>query len=119
MARGGFMGQDNGPDVLNYNEPPHGQPSLWCCWIPTQDGRALEWNGSEKFYGALEWMQYLVEHFLQPSPLARQAQPEDFEFLQGHELNGLIQAQGEYPLDQWTLFVSENRVGMIDGHVTI
>ena len=37
----------------------------------------------------------------------------------GHEMNGLIQAQGEDPLDQWTLFVSENRVGMVDGHVRL
>jgi len=64
-------------------------------------------------------MQYLVEHFLQPDPLARQAHPEEFAFLQGHELNGLIQATGEELFDLWTLFVSENRVGVVDGHITL
>lgn len=119
VARGGFAGQDNGPDVLDYNEPPHGQPSLWCQWVPTEDGSGLEWNEMEKFYFAFEWMQYLVEHFLKPNALARQAAPQEFAFLQGHEMNGLIQAQGEEPEDQWTLFVSQNRVGMVDGHVTL
>ena len=64
VAREGFMGQDNGPDVLDYNEPPQGQPGLWCQWVPTEDKAGLEWNGVEKFYFAMEWMQYLVEHFL-------------------------------------------------------
>jgi hypothetical protein len=117
VERGGYMGQEKGPDVRDFNTPPEGQPSLWCQWVPTEDGSALEWNGDENFIAPVEWMQYLIEHFLQPNPLARQAQPEEFAFLQGHELNGLIRAQGEVDDDQWTLFVTENRVGVVDGHL--
>jgi hypothetical protein len=41
-----------------------GQPNDRCGWIPTDDGTAIVWDGSEKFYNGPEWMQYLIDHFL-------------------------------------------------------
>jgi hypothetical protein len=108
VHRSGFYGQDNGPDVRNYNEPPAGQPGLWCKWESTPDGTAIEWNGDEKFYDASEWMQYLIDHFIGPDPHARKELP----FLTGHNCNGEIEAQGEDRDDRWKLVVKDNRVSV-------
>src|SRR5699024_2743944 len=59
-------GQGLDADIHNYNKPPAGQPSLWVCWEPSDDGTQIAWNGAEKFSGALAWMTYLIEHFLKP-----------------------------------------------------
>jgi hypothetical protein len=66
VGAGGFMGQERSPDVLDYNDPPSGQPSLWCKWEPSDDGLSIAWNGAEKFYAYTEWLNYLIDHFLRP-----------------------------------------------------
>lgn len=68
-------------------------PSMYCQWVPTTNGDAIEWNGGEKFYGSLEWMRYLIENFLQ-----------------SYTLNGEIIAQGEDMMDRWLLVVKDNKV---------
>ena len=25
-------------------------PGIWCQWVPTDDGKGIEWDGGEKFY---------------------------------------------------------------------
>lgn len=106
VDRGGYMGQDSGPDVLNYNRPPAGQPGLWCHWVPTEDGTAIEWDGGEKLYEADLWMAYLIAHFLTPNAYAKSELP----FLQGHTCNGESFAQGEDSSDRWILYVQDNKV---------
>ena len=106
----GDFGQDRENDIRNYNRPPEGQPGLWCNWQPTSDGSAIEWSGAEKFYSSMEWMQYLIDHFIGSNPIAKQLHPEEFSFLQSHTLNGEIGAQGEDRTDKWTLIVTDNIV---------
>jgi hypothetical protein len=104
---GNNFGQDHTPDVLDYNRPPPGQPGLWCHWVPTEDGREIEWDGGEKFYDAAAWMQYIINHFLKPGCFAKCALP----FLQAnHVVNGNIEAHGEDHDDQWLLRVINNKV---------
>ena len=101
-------------NVLDDNNPPEGQPSLWCNWVPTHDGEAIVWNEVEKFYESVEWMQYLIDHFLKPNAIAKDALP----FLQAnHTLNGEIFAQGEEPDDVWKLVVTDNVVEYKQGRV--
>ena len=50
-------------DLDMYNTPAPGQPSLWCGWQPCWDGCCLSFDGREKFYGATEWLGYLIDHF--------------------------------------------------------
>jgi len=114
VDRGGFAGQEDGPDVIDYNQPPKGQPSLWCQWMPSEDGTAIVWDGGEKFYYAPEWMKYLIEHFVGDAPLAKAALP----FLQRHKLNGEIKAQGEDADDQWLLIVEDNKVSVADAIIS-
>ncbi|GAA2119048.1 hypothetical protein GCM10009759_66800 [Kitasatospora saccharophila] len=105
----GFMGQGHDPDVRDHNEPPAGQPGLWCKWEPTADGAAIAWNRNEKFYRATEWMAYLVEHFLRPG--ARAAGEPGFEgFTFDHVLDGVVDARGEESYDSWQLTVRGNEV---------
>lgn len=102
----GPAGQGNDPDIRDHNAPPQGQPGLWCQWVPTEDGAAIEWDGGEKFYDPVEWMAYLIEHFIGSAPQAKAQLP----FLQPHTLNGVIEAEGEESGDIWRLIVKDNEV---------
>ena len=93
----GFMGQDGDNSVTSYNDPPAGQPGLWCQWVPSEDGSAIEWDQGEKFYDYVAWMKYLINHFLKPW---------------GYVANGEIQFQGEDEDDRGILVVKDNRVGV-------
>jgi hypothetical protein len=116
VERGGYMGQDyDPPNVIDYNEPPPGQPSLWCQWAPSEDGTSIAWDGGEKFYNAGEWMTYIIEHFVGPAPKAKSALP----FLQGHKIEGTINAQGEDRSDVWRIIVTDGVVRTERGEVTI
>lgn len=103
----GEFGQGHDDDILDYNNPPEGQPNLWCSWVPTSDGSSIEWSGAEKFYEAEKWMQYLIDHFLRPGRYAWM-----LPFLQDHTCNGSILAQGEDIGDRWKLIVTDNQVSV-------
>lgn len=60
----GFAGQDDDPSVIDHNYQPPGQPGLWCQWVPNEDGTEIVWDEGEKFYEYIEWITYLIEHFL-------------------------------------------------------
>lgn len=103
----GYAGQGDDPDIIGFNQPPPGQPSLWCQWVPTDDSAGIEWDGGEKFYDAAEWMQYIIDHFLKPGAYAKSQLP----FLQAnHVVSGVIEAQGEEMDDRWKLVVEGNKV---------
>ncbi len=50
--------------IIDVNEPPELCPGLWCQWIPSADGLGIEWDGGEKFYNYLEWIQFIKVYFL-------------------------------------------------------
>jgi hypothetical protein len=107
----GFAGQGHDSDIRDYNNPPEGQPGLWCQWVPIDDGTAIEWDGQEKFYEAEEWMAYLIDHFLKPGAEASKSDDPQFAgFTFDHVVNGTIEAQGEDPDDKWRLVVEDNVV---------
>jgi hypothetical protein len=110
-------GANKDDDIQDSNKPPEGQPGLWCQWVPTEEGDALVWDGGEKFYCSLEWMGYLIKHFLKPNPIAKALHPDKFSFLQGHTLNGTITAQGECASDIWKLVVENNYVRQVQGKI--
>lgn len=92
---GGWAGQDNENNVIHYNDPPKTQPGLWCKWCPTEDGLGIEWNGREKFYNYVEWLQYLIEKVLKP---------------RGYILRGDVYWQGETCYDAGCISVENNIV---------
>lgn len=106
VGGGGLAGQAREDDIIDYNMPPEEQPGLWCQWVPNRFGNKIEWDGGEKFYNSVEWMEYIIDHFFGDDPLAKSELP----FLQSHKLNGEILAQGEDIDDRWRLIVKDNVV---------
>jgi len=89
-------GQRRTSDITDYNRPPQGQPGLWCQWVPSQQGRDLiEWDGGEKFYNYVEWIEYLIEHFLNKW---------------GYKLNGMVEWSGEEDDDRGRIVIDDNKV---------
>jgi hypothetical protein len=76
----GDYGQTKDASVIDYNTPPSTQPGLWLQWIPSDDGETIQWDGGEKFYNYVEWLEYLIEMILSP---------------RGYVLNGEVEWQGE------------------------
>ena len=93
VGAGGFLGQKEDESILDYNNPPKHQPGLWCNW--TTDGKELYWNGSEKFYHYIEWLDYLIVDF----------------FVQWDvKLNGEVEWQGDDEDDSGTITIIDNVV---------
>lgn len=92
---GGEFGQNHDANIVDYNQEPRTQPSLWLQWIPTEDRLSLEWDGNEKFYSYTEWLVYLIYKILAPN---------------GYVLNGTIVWQGEETGDVGEITVKNNKV---------
>ena len=102
VGEGGFMGQDGGEDVLDQNRPPPGQPGLWCQWTPSEDGTKIVHDEGEKFYDYVEWLEYIVAHFLMPWGLT---------------LNGEVKWDGEESSDVGIIRVVDNVVSQHAGRI--
>lgn len=86
--------EDNG-SVIDDNNPPESQPSLWCDWVPSEDGTAIEHNCGEKFCNYIEWIQYLLENFL---------------IGWGYKVNGSVKWQGEEINDRGIIQIKNNKI---------
>jgi hypothetical protein len=102
VGAGGMAGQESTGDVVDYNRPPSTQPGLWCQWIPTSDGTAIEWDGGEKFYDYVEWIEYLIANFFKPW---------------GYVLNGSVEWSGEDREDVGVIEIANNEVNVKQGHI--
>jgi len=61
-----FVGEPtpDDPTLLGNFETATSQPaSYYCQWMPSDDGKLLVWDGGEKFYEYVEWLQYLIDNF--------------------------------------------------------
>lgn len=92
---GGLAGQNREKSILEYNQAPQTQPGLWCQWVPNNDRVTIEWDGNEKFYNYLEWLEYIIEKVLEP---------------RGYKLNGLVSWQGEEASDFGQIKVKNNEI---------
>ena len=89
----GEYGQGNDDNIVSFNNEPSTQPSLWCQWIPTEDGTGIEWDCGEKFYSYNDWLFYLIHKILAPN---------------GYTLNGVVKWQGEEVGDVGKIVVIDN-----------
>lgn len=97
------FGQENTKDILDYNQQPRTQPGLWCQWIiPEDDYATIVWDGGEKFYSYVEWLEYLIENFLKPN---------------GYIVNGTVYFDGEAPQDAGSIIVKDNVIDVIYGPI--
>ena len=60
------------------------------------------WNGGEKFYNYIEWLEYLIKNLLEPW---------------GYALNGEVTWQGEERDDIGKLIVTNNKVSVKNGTI--
>lgn len=104
----GSWGHDT-EGVTHNNEIPSGVPSLWCNFIPSEDGARLEWSGAEKTAEGPQWIRYLINTFLKPN--ARTSGVAGFEsFTFDHIVNGMMVGQGEDVTDRFIIKVKNNAV---------
>lgn len=96
----GYAGQDRDGSVVDYNDPPAGQPGLWCKWVPNELGTGIVWDRGEKFYDYIAWLEYLLEHFLTPW---------------GYVVNGRVAWKGEDRADTGVIIVTANAVEVPGG----
>lgn len=82
-------------DVINYNRAPSEQPGLWCQWVPSEDGTTIVWDEGEKFYAYVEWIEYIIEHFMERW---------------GRKLNGVVRWDGEESDDVGAIVIVDNQV---------
>ena len=93
------FGQTQDESIIDYNGFEKAvQPGLWCQWIIKDD--SLVWDGGEKFYNYVEWLQYLIDNFFDPL---------------GYELSGDIAWQGEDPDDCGVIHVANNYIEVQHG----
>ena len=55
--------------LVKFSETRHDDintPNIWCNWRPTDDRKSIEWNGMEKFYNYIEWIEYLIRKVFEP-----------------------------------------------------
>lgn len=99
----GCMGQDNDATVVDHNTHPSTQPGLWCGWRPNDEGTAIVWDGGEKFYHYVEWIQYIITNFLAPK---------------GYILTGDVRWEGEDSDDVGIIRIVNNVVTAHSGQMT-
>jgi len=108
----GQSGQSNDASIIDYNVPP-GQagfmrdtkgavPGLWCGWCIENNGSELMWDGGEKFYNYVEWLNYIFTHFFKPW---------------GIKAKGEIHWYGEDRTDMGKIKVRDNEVFIFSGEV--
>tara|TARA_A200000113_G_scaffold222467_2_gene236116 strand:+ start:583 stop:1065 length:483 start_codon:yes stop_codon:yes gene_type:complete len=83
------FGQTNYPEILNYNQPPPNQPSLWCDFTYNRKSQVIEWKESEKTREGLAWIRYII-NLVQSH---------------GYDLNGHMKWQGEEEDDKGDLYM--------------
>ncbi|KAI8865989.1 hypothetical protein GQ42DRAFT_165783 [Ramicandelaber brevisporus] len=86
--------------VIDHNNPPDSQPSLYCQWTVARDKHGndiLKWDQVEKFYCYTEWLRYLIANFFKPW---------------GYTLNGTVHWQGESDDDTGTITMVNNIISV-------
>jgi hypothetical protein len=93
-----FGQNDNDETIIDYNKPPGEQPNLWCQWKYFEDHNIIAWDGDEKFYNYVEWIEYIIKHILSPRK---------------YKLNGEVKWIGEESDDRGTIIINKNDVMVI------
>lgn len=96
-------------DLHRFHVPAPGQPSLWCDWLPCEDGCCLVYSGNERFAAPVGWLRYLIEHFLKPGAAGRgEERLAGFGF--DHVLNGMVVGCRRDLKQLFSLVVRDNTV---------
>lgn len=92
----GRFGEDIFPEsVVDENQPPATQPSLWCEWLLAEDNQTIQCGFGDMFESYVEWIQYLIDKILAPN---------------GYYVNGRVAYRGEEFTDFGLIEVNNNKV---------
>jgi hypothetical protein len=72
-------------------------PSFYCEWRPSEDGASLGWDGSEKFYGYVEWLEWLIDRVFREH---------------GYAVSGRVRFMGEEIGDGGTIVADGSKVSV-------
>lgn len=101
----------DGIETERYNTVHPRQPSFWCDWQPCWDGCCITWSGGEKFYNAVPWLEYLIDHFLRPGAYAESSELSELAgFTFDHRADGVIAACRRDNKELSLIRVDDNRV---------
>jgi len=77
------------------------KPSIWLQWIVEEyhDTHYLVWDGNEKFYNYIEWLEYLIKYFFKPNNLS---------------ITGRVRWRGEEFNDMGVIEVEDNDVEVLE-----
>ena len=78
---------------IDYNDSKS-QPGLWCQWVINENNE-LGWDGVEKFYNYVEWLEFLIDNFFSKW---------------GCVLNGKIKYRGRDYSDRGYIEVIDNNI---------
>jgi hypothetical protein len=84
--------------IIDMNESPSRQPSLWCQWYYSRNTNSIKWDGDEKFYNYVEWIEYIIEFILVPRK---------------YKLSGMVLWQGEEEGDKGYINIINNKVKVV------
>lgn len=102
---------EGGLTTEQLNTVPPGQPGYWCQWEPCWDGCCLSFNGHEKFYAPVRWLEYLIEHFLELGAVASRSGESWFDgFTFDHVLEGMVIGCRRDNKKLFAIEVSDNEV---------
>jgi hypothetical protein len=91
--------------------PADRPPGPWCGWVPGWCGDCLTFDGKEKFYEPVEWLRYLIDHFLRPNARAASSGLGFFEeFTFDHVLDGVIAGSRRDTCELFLIQVRDNQV---------
>ena len=99
---GGDYGQGYDDNIIDHNSPPRSQPGLWCQWVPSDDGLSIAWDGGEKFYEYVAWIEYIIAKVLKPK---------------GYKLTGVVKWYGEDISDIGAIEITDNKVKVLQGEI--
>jgi hypothetical protein len=86
-------------------------PGPWCGWVPAWSGDCLTFDGKEKFYEPVEWLRYLIAHFLRPGARAASSGLGYFQqFTFDHVLDGVIAGSRRDTCELFLIDVRANKV---------
>ena len=97
----GDAGEEPDDSIIDINNPPDGQPGLWCLWTPNGNDR-IKWDGGENFDEYVEWIKYLIDAYLKPW---------------GYVLNGSVHWTGEDPGDLGEIQINDSVVKVLIGEI--
>lgn len=90
-------------DIAEDRHDEAGAPSTYCQWVTDKHGYYLEWDGNEKFYAYVEWLEWLIENKFKKW---------------GVVLNGSLKWQGEDNEDIGIITVKDNVVKAQEATIT-